>query len=45
MNGVVRLFGIPVAKVTESEAVERIIAFAKAHKGSPANSPTHQLTN
>ena len=41
----VNLFGIPVAKVTESEAVERIIAFAKAHKGSPANSPTHQLTN
>ena len=31
MNGVVRLFGIPVAKVTESEAVERIIAFAKEH--------------
>ena len=29
MNGIARLFGIPVAKVTESEAVERIIAFAK----------------
>ena len=41
MNGIARLFDIPVAKVTESEAVERIIAFAKAHKGSPANSPTH----
>ena len=27
----VNLFGIPVAKVTESEAVERIIAFAKQH--------------
>ena len=24
MNGVARLFGIPVAKVTESEAVEQI---------------------
>ena len=45
MNGIARLFGIPVAKVTESEAVERIIAFAKARKGSSANSPTHQLTN
>ena len=41
MNGVARLFGIPVAKVTESEAVERIIAFAKARKGVSANSPTH----
>ena len=40
MNGVARLFGIPVAKVTESEAVERIIAFAKARKGSSANAPT-----
>ena len=29
MSGVVRLFGIPVAKVTESEAVERIVALAK----------------
>ena len=29
MTGVVKLFGIPVAKVTEDEAVERIIAFAK----------------
>ena len=27
----VNLFGIPVAKVTEEEAVARIIAFAKAH--------------
>ena len=27
----ISLFGIPVAKVTESEAVERIIAFAKEH--------------
>ena len=31
MTGVVKLFGIPVAKVTETEAVDRIIAFAKNH--------------
>ena len=31
MTGVVKLFGIPVAKVTEEAAVERIIAFAKDH--------------
>ena len=31
MNDIVKLFGIPVAKVTEDEAVERIIAFAKDH--------------
>ena len=31
MNSVVKLFGIPVAKVTETDAVERIIAFAKDH--------------
>ncbi len=30
-RGVSRLFGIPVAKVTESEAVERIIAMARQH--------------
>ena len=30
MSGVVKLFGIPVAKVTEEEAVARVIAFAKA---------------
>jgi len=30
MNGAVKLFGIPVAKVTEDGAVARIIAFAKA---------------
>ena len=29
MNGNARLFGIPVAKVTEVEAVERIVALAK----------------
>ncbi len=29
MNDIVKLFGIPVAKVTEDEAVERIIAFAE----------------
>ena len=29
MNDIVKLFGIPVAKVTEDEAVARIIAFAK----------------
>ena len=31
-RGVSRLFGIPVAKVTESEAVERIIAMAKSRQ-------------
>ena len=30
-RGVSRLFGIPVAKVTQSEAVERIIAMARQH--------------
>ena len=30
-RGVSRLFGIPVAKMTESEAVERIIAMARQH--------------
>ena len=29
MNGNARLFGIPVAKVTESEAVERVVALAR----------------
>ena len=29
MNDIVKLFGIPVAKVTEGEAVERILAFAE----------------
>ena len=31
-KGVARLFGIPVARVTETEAVERIISFAKRGK-------------
>ena len=31
MSGNVKLFGIPVAKVTEAEAVERIVALAKRH--------------
>ena len=31
-KGVSRLFGIPVARVTETEAVERIISFAKRGK-------------
>lgn len=30
MSGVARLFGIPVAKVTEQQAVERIVALARA---------------
>ena len=29
MNGVAKMFGIPVAKVTEAEAVERIVALAR----------------
>ena len=29
MSETVKLFGIPVAKVTEAEAVERIVALAK----------------
>ena len=37
-----RIFGIPVARLTESEAVERIISFAKARS---ANHPTIQLPN
>ena len=36
MNGAVKLFGIPVAKVTEGGAVERIIAFAKDHNAQHA---------
>ena len=28
MSGDVRIFGIPVAKVTEAEAVERIVEFS-----------------
>ena len=45
----VNLFGIPVAKVTESEAVERIIAFAKQHATGkmpvvPVNSHAGRVT-
>jgi len=32
---VARLFGIPVARVREAEAVERIIKMAQEHRGSP----------
>ena len=33
-RGVSRLFGIPVARVTEAEAVERIVEFAKSRQGA-----------
>ena len=33
-RGVSRLFGIPVARVTEAEAVERIVEFAKRRQGA-----------
>ena len=49
MNGITRLFGIPVAQVTEKEAVERIIAFAKtwhecrfSDTGAPSTIDNHQ---
>ena len=47
MNGNVRLFGIPVAKVTESEAVERIVALAKTRRQTTElpNHPTSQPLN
>ena len=35
-GGEARLFGIPVAKVTESEAVERVVALAKRPRGGGA---------
>ena len=51
MNGITRLFGIPVAQVTEKGAVERIVAFAKTwHKsrfsgaGAPQPADSHQLS-
>ena len=50
-KGVSRLFGIPVAKVTESEAVERIIELAKSRhstadiRQSGPNHLTTQLPN
>ena len=37
----ISIFGIPVAKVTESEAVERIIAFAKEHHGGNCKTSTN----
>ncbi|MBQ6010198.1 MAG: WecB/TagA/CpsF family glycosyltransferase [Kiritimatiellae bacterium] len=47
MNGNVRLFGIPVAKVTESEAVERIVDLAKTRRQTTElpNHPTSQPLN
>ena len=36
MTGTVKMFGIPVAKVTENEAVERIVAMAKEHRPGKA---------
>ena len=33
---VARLFGIPVARVTEAEAVEKIVSLAKQRRGGPA---------
>ena len=40
MSGTVKLFGIPVAKMTEAEAVERIVGLAKrqAHDDKGAGS-------
>ncbi|MBR6020856.1 MAG: WecB/TagA/CpsF family glycosyltransferase [Kiritimatiellae bacterium] len=32
MNGISRLFGIPLAKVTQAEAVEKVIALAKTRR-------------
>ena len=40
MNDSVKLFGIPVAKVTEIEAVARIIAFAKRQEGRSPDTGT-----
>ena len=42
MNDAVKLFGIPVAKVTETEAVARIIAFAKRQEGRALDTGTSQ---
>ena len=42
MSDVARLFGIPVARVTEAEAVERIIALAKMRH--PTTQPPNHLT-
>ncbi len=40
-----RLFGIPVARVTETEAVERIVAMAKSSRNSPVpRSPSFVAT-
>ena len=36
-KGISRLFGIPVARVTQPEAVERIIAIAKSHRNCIAD--------
>ena len=41
MSPVVKMFGIPVAKVTEKEAVERIVEMAK--RGWHADSPKTAL--
>ena len=38
-RAVSRIFGIPVARVTESEAVERIVAMAKRHSTSDTRQP------
>ena len=40
MSGTVKLFGIPVAKMTEAEAVERIVAMAR--EGRAAARPVAQ---
>jgi len=42
-KGISRLFGIPVARVTQSEAVGRIIAIAKTHHTT--TSSNHQTTH
>ena len=44
-RAVSRLFGIPVARVTETEAVERIVAMAKSSRNSPVpRSPSFVAT-
>ena len=44
-KGVSRLFGIPVARVTETEAVERIISFAKRGKPESKVGVGEQIDN
>ena len=43
MNDEIMMFGIPLAKVTEAEAVERIVEFAR--KGRASRGHKQPLTN